>query len=296
MFSHAAAGFAGLASARCSLANARPPSRRPTGANGHALPAEGQGGDSAFSARRPEPHGLARSQAGAERPQRAADARVVHRSGQAHGPRQPAGHAVQVPAVGQCGVEYSELLPHTAKCADDIAVIRSMYTEHNNHEQALWQMHTGRIVPGRPTLGSWVNYALGSENQNLPAYVVLRNDSSLPIDGTRNWSSGLLPPRYQGVHFRHTGTPVLYLQPTTAVSQQTQERRRDLLRELERRASGRAPHVRARPRGPHRQLRNGRPDAAFGRAGARPGRGRRPRRWPCTASASRRPTATAAAA
>src|SRR5687768_634449 len=90
--------------------------------------------------------------------------------------------------AGQCGVEYSEVLPHIASCADDIAVVRSMHTEHNNHEQALWMMHTGRIVSGRPTIGAWVNYALGSENQNLPAYVVLRNDSALPIDGTRNWS------------------------------------------------------------------------------------------------------------
>lgn len=133
---------------------------------------------------------------------------------------------------GQCGVEFSEILPHTATCADDIAVVRSMFTEHNNHEQALWMMHTGRIVSGRPTLGSWVNYALGSENQNLPAYVVLRNDGSLPTDGARNWSSGFLPPRYQGVHFRHTGTPVLYLNPATPVSESTQRLRRDLLRQL----------------------------------------------------------------
>ena len=133
---------------------------------------------------------------------------------------------------GDCGVEYSELLPHTARHADDIAVIRSMYTEHNNHEQALWMIHTGRIVSGRPTLGAWVNYALGSENQNLPAYVVLRNDSALPTDGARNWSNGFLPPQYQGVHFRHTGTPVLYLQPTTAVSEGTQKMRRDLLAAL----------------------------------------------------------------
>jgi hypothetical protein len=134
--------------------------------------------------------------------------------------------------AGRCGVEYSEVLPHTATCADDIAVIRSMYTEHNNHEQALWMMHTGRIVSGRPSIGAWVSYALGSENQNLPAYVVLRNDASLPIDGTRNWSSGFLPPRYQGVHFRHTGTPVHYLHPSTPVSARTQELRRDLLRDL----------------------------------------------------------------
>ncbi len=133
---------------------------------------------------------------------------------------------------GQSGIEYSELIPHTASCADDIAVIRSMYSEHNNHEQALWHIHTGRIVSGRPTIGAWASYALGSENQNLPAYVVLRNDSSLPTDGTRNWSSGFLPPKYQGVHFRHSGTPVLYLQPATPITDKTQQLRRDLLYKL----------------------------------------------------------------
>src|SRR5205823_6259196 len=95
-----------------------------------------------------------------------------------------------------------------------------------------WMMHTGRIVSGRPTLGAWVSYGLGSANRNLPAYVILRNDTVLPVDGTRNWSSGFLPPRYQGVHFRHTGTPVLYLQPTTPTSAKTQRLHRELLREL----------------------------------------------------------------
>lgn len=145
-------------------------------------------------------------------------------------------------AAGDCGVRYSELLPHTAECADDIAVVRSMFTEHNNHEQALWMIHTGRIVTGRPTIGSWVNYALGSANENLPAYVVLRNDGSLPTDGTRNWSSGFLPPRYQGVHFRHNGSPVLYLKPTTPVSDNTQRLRRELLNKLE------AEHLAEQPR------------------------------------------------
>ena len=145
--------------------------------------------------------------------------------------------------AGKCGVEYSDALPYTAECADDIAVVRSMYTEHNNHEQALWMMHTGRIVSGRPTIGAWVNYALGGENQNLPAYVVLRNDASLPIDGARNWSNGFLPPRYQGVHFRHTGTPVLYLQPSSPVSAKTQELRRELLRDLNAEHHSRNPGV-----------------------------------------------------
>ena len=134
--------------------------------------------------------------------------------------------------AGQCGVEYSEIIPHTATCADDIAVVRSMISEHNNHEQALWLMHTGLIITGRPTLGAWVNYALGSENKDLPAYVVLRNDGGLPVDGSRNWSSGWLPPRYQGVHLRNSGTPVLYLQPSAAVPPEVDRLRRDLLRDL----------------------------------------------------------------
>jgi hypothetical protein len=147
--------------------------------------------------------------------------------------------------AGDCGVPYSEIIPHTAACADDIAVVRSMFTEHNNHEQALWQMHTGRIVSGRPTLGAWVSYALGSDNNNLPDYVVLRNDSALPIDGARNWSSGFLPPRYQGVHFRHTGTPVLYLNAATPVSDGVEHKRLETLRSLN--AEHRSQHTRIAP-------------------------------------------------
>ena len=135
---------------------------------------------------------------------------------------------------GECGVEYSEILPHIARCADDIAVVRSLFSEHNNHEQALWHIHTGRIFSGRPTVGAWVSYALGSENQNLPAYVVLRNDAALPTDGARNWSSGFLPPRYQGVHFRHTGTPVLYLHPAAQPPEGVPALRQQLLANLER--------------------------------------------------------------
>ena len=134
--------------------------------------------------------------------------------------------------AGECGVQYSEILPHTAKCADDIAVIRSMFTEHNNHEQALWMLHGGRTITGRPTWGSWVNYALGSENDNLPAYVVLRNDSKLPVDGIRNWTCGFLPPRYQGVHFRHNGPPVRHLKPNTAMDPRVTSLRNDLLKRL----------------------------------------------------------------
>jgi hypothetical protein len=134
--------------------------------------------------------------------------------------------------AGSCGVEYSEILPHIARHADDIAVVRSMFTEHNNHEQALWMIHGGRIITGRPTLGAWVHYALGSDNHDLPAYVVLRNDGGLPVDGARNWSSGWLPPRYAGVHLRNEGTPVLYLQPSQEPPAEVGRLRGELLRKL----------------------------------------------------------------
>ncbi len=134
--------------------------------------------------------------------------------------------------AGESGVAFSEILPHTARCADDIAVIRSMFTEHNNHEQALWMMQTGRTISGRPTLGAWVNYALGSENKDLPAYVVLRNDNQMPTNGIQNWSAGFLPPRYQGVHFRHQGPPVMHLKPTRAVGSRMSRLRLELLRKL----------------------------------------------------------------
>ncbi|MFZ9090438.1 MAG: DUF1501 domain-containing protein, partial [Planctomycetaceae bacterium] len=103
---------------------------------------------------------------------------------------------------GQSGLEFSELQPHVAQHADDIAVVRSMFTEHRNHEQAIWMAQTGMTVAGRPTLGSWLAYGLGSETRNLPAYVALPDPKGQSVDGTRNWSSGWLPPQYQGTMFR----------------------------------------------------------------------------------------------
>lgn len=115
---------------------------------------------------------------------------------------------------GQSGLELSELLPELGKHADEIAVIRSMVSEHENHEQACCHMHTGMPVAGRPTMGAWINYALGTENRNLPAYVALLDPSGMPVDGARNWSSGWMPPVYQGTPVRATeSTPVLNLEP-----------------------------------------------------------------------------------
>ncbi|MBM3773677.1 MAG: DUF1501 domain-containing protein [Acidobacteria bacterium] len=114
---------------------------------------------------------------------------------------------------GQSGMVLSELLPGLAQHADDIALIRSMITEHSNHEQAIWNFNTGMIQPGRPSLGSWVTYGLGTENQNLPAFVAILHPEGLPVDGVRNFSSGWMPPAYQGLAMRADGTPVLNLEP-----------------------------------------------------------------------------------
>jgi hypothetical protein len=133
---------------------------------------------------------------------------------------------------GQSGLEFSEVLPGIAQHADQIAVIRSMFTEHRNHEQAIWMANTGLIVSGRPNIGSWVAYGLGTENQNLPAYVALPDPSGLPVDGARNWSSGWLPPIYQGTAIRSEGMPVLHLQPKTARPADIDHARLDLLRQL----------------------------------------------------------------
>lgn len=133
---------------------------------------------------------------------------------------------------GESGLEFSEVLPHIAQHADDIAVIRSMFTEHRNHEQAIWMANTGLTVSGRPNIGSWVAYGLGAENQNLPAYVSLPDPGGLPVDGARNWSSGWLPPLYQGTAIRSEGMPVLHLQPKTPRPSEIDHARLELLRKL----------------------------------------------------------------
>ena len=133
---------------------------------------------------------------------------------------------------GHSGLEFSSALPHIARHADDIAVIRSMFTEHRNHEQAIWMANTGLIRPGRPNIGSWVAYGLGSETNDLPAYVALPDPVGLPVDGARNWSSGWLPPRFQGTVFREQGSPVLNLQPKQPRPPAIEEARASLLRQL----------------------------------------------------------------
>ena len=104
---------------------------------------------------------------------------------------------------GQCGTDVSELLPHIAGIVDDVSVIRSMHTGHNGHEVSIRYFHGGVAgVTGRPTMGGWIVYGLGSESQNLPAYMVLSDPGGHPVDGTHNWSSGFMPPLYQGTVLR----------------------------------------------------------------------------------------------
>lgn len=115
---------------------------------------------------------------------------------------------------GESGMELSAMIPNLGSVADEICLIRSMYTEHNNHAEGLTMMQTCKIFPGRPALGSWLSYALGTENQNLPAYIVLRDPAGYNTSGRMVWSSGFLPALYQGVEFSSSGVPVHHLTPS----------------------------------------------------------------------------------
>lgn len=146
---------------------------------------------------------------------------------------------------GQCGMWVSDALPHLTRHVDDIALVRSLYTTNITHEPAVYLIQTGRMISGHPTLGSWVVYGLGSECQNLPAYVVLDDPLGLPVNGVENWQSGFLPPIYQGTRFRSTGSPVLNLRPEHADPPQIVRMQRNLLSELDRL------HKRERPNQPN---------------------------------------------
>lgn len=136
---------------------------------------------------------------------------------------------------GQSGTYVSELLPNIAKHADDLAVIRSMYNTHQNHEPALFKIQSGKLMPGLPSVGAWVTYGLGSENQNLPAYVVLDSpEGRLPTNSVQNWQAGYLPPLYQGTRMRSRGTPILNLTPETEEPPEVERLSRDLLAKLDR--------------------------------------------------------------
>jgi hypothetical protein len=135
---------------------------------------------------------------------------------------------------GQAGIELSELLPHLAEVVDDITLIRSMHTGVNNHVQSINALNTSRILAGRPVLGSWLTYGLGSESQNLPAYVVLTDPASLPVVGVGNWSNGWLPSLFQGTVVRPQEPRILNLDPPSHLRGEAQERYLDYLNRLNR--------------------------------------------------------------
>ena len=135
---------------------------------------------------------------------------------------------------GECGMELSDLLPHTATVADEICLIRSMHCEQANHDPAQLLMHCGTPLFGNPSMGSWVNYGLGSECQNMPGYMVLISDDGHGLEGAGSslWSSGFMPSTYRGVSFRNSGDPVLHLSSPRGISAATQRARLDVLRDL----------------------------------------------------------------
>jgi hypothetical protein len=130
---------------------------------------------------------------------------------------------------GQCGKWVSDLFPHTAQSVDDLAFVHSLYAESPIHGSAMLMMNSGRLLSGNPCMGSWVTYGLGSENENLPGFVVMLDKTGGPISGPKNWSSGYMPAAYQGVVVRADKTPIhnLSLPPGMAREQQ-----RDLLDRL----------------------------------------------------------------
>jgi hypothetical protein len=134
--------------------------------------------------------------------------------------------------VGRSGLEVSELLPHFKSIADEVAVLRSLQTTQFNHAPAQIYMNTGHQVVGRPAFGSWLSYGLGSENRDLPAFVVLISGQNNPDGGKSCWGSGFLPTVHQGVELRNVGEPVLFLSDPPGVSRASRRDSLDVLRAL----------------------------------------------------------------
>jgi hypothetical protein len=143
---------------------------------------------------------------------------------------------------GASGMEISELMPHLAESADDIAVIRSMYTTSFSHESAVFLMHSGRTFTDGPSLGSWVVYGLGSDNENLPAYVALDDPGKQILLGVQNWQSGWLPPVYQGTRLRTVGQPIINLHPEREFPGAVSKLSRSLLQRIAAEHRDKRPH------------------------------------------------------
>ena len=135
---------------------------------------------------------------------------------------------------GQSGIWVSDWLPHTAGCVDDLAVIRSCWGDGLNHANGVGQMNTGSILGGRPSMGTWVSYGLGTENQNLPAYTVLCDNSSNVVGGPRNWGAGFMPAAYQGVRLGPATEPFPNLNPPRGIGEEQQRGKLDFLLQMNR--------------------------------------------------------------
>src|SRR5436190_23012583 len=133
---------------------------------------------------------------------------------------------------GQSGAELSTMLPHLAEVADDICIVKSMFTDQFNHAPAQLFLHTGSPRLGRPGMGSWVTYGLGSESQNLPGFVVLTSGGKTPDGGASLWGSGFLPTVYQGVQCRAQGDPVLYVSNPPGMTKEDRRKSLDTLNQL----------------------------------------------------------------
>ncbi len=144
------------------------------------------------------------------------------------------GPKFQFAKYGQSGTEVSELLPHTAGIVDDLLVVKSMVSDAFNHAPAQLLMNTGTMQFGRPSMGAWTVYGLGNESKDLPAFVVFSSGQKGPSGGNSCWGSGFLPTVYQGVQFRNSGDPVLYLSNPRGVDAETQRESLDTIQAMNR--------------------------------------------------------------
>lgn len=135
---------------------------------------------------------------------------------------------------GESGLWVSDWFPEIATCADDLCVIRSCVSDGINHSSGVCQMNTGHVIGGRPSLGAWATYGLGTENQDMPAFVVLTDGKGQPVNGSRNWGSGFMPAAYQGVQFKSGADPILNLNPPSHITTTRQKSKLDFLSQLDR--------------------------------------------------------------
>jgi hypothetical protein len=133
---------------------------------------------------------------------------------------------------GESGLWISDWLPHVAECADDLAVIRSCVADGINHSAGVCQMNTCSILSGRPSLGSWVSYGLGTENENLPGFVVMQDNNAQVVNGPRNWGAGFMPAVYQGTRLSEGSQPIPYLNTPEGFSQKRQLSKLDFVNQL----------------------------------------------------------------